>query len=306
MIGRLKHALVFTVATYLVSFLLVVAYFAFGGRWQMPGALILSVIYMFVPMAVALTYDKYLPRQTQPLGVRFHPNRWFAVGWLLPPLIALATLGVSLVLPNVEYSADMEGMFKRLESTLTAEQIERMKNQAQSLPVHPFWLALGQGLIAGATINAVAGFGEELGWRGFLYRELSTLGFWKSSLVVGIVWGFWHAPLILQGHNYPEHRVAGVLMMVVFTTLMSPLFSYVRARSESVIAAAIMHGSLNGTAGIPIMVIRGGNDLTVGITGLAGFIVLACANLILCILMNRTGQTAEDAVETIDQTSASP
>jgi hypothetical protein len=45
-----------------------------------------------------------------------------------------------------------------------------------------FWLALGQGLIAGATINAVAGFGEELGWRGFLYRELSFLGFWKSSL----------------------------------------------------------------------------------------------------------------------------
>ena len=37
MFSRLKHAIGFSVATYLASFLLVVAYFAFGGRWQMPG-----------------------------------------------------------------------------------------------------------------------------------------------------------------------------------------------------------------------------------------------------------------------------
>jgi hypothetical protein len=35
-----------------------------------------------------------------------------------------------------------------------------------------------------------------------------------------------------------------------------------------------MHGTLNATAGIAIMVIEGGNDLTVGITGLAGLIAL--------------------------------
>ena len=257
------------------------------------GALVLSVSYMFVPMAIAIVYQNCMPGQPRPLGVRFRPNRWFAVAWLLPPLVALATLGASLILPRVEYSPDMEGMFNRLESSLTAEQIEQMKLQAQSLPVHPFWLALGQGLIAGATINAVAGFGEELGWRGFLYRELSFLGFWRSSLVVGVVWGFWHAPLILQGHNYPEHPVAGVFMMVVFTTLLSPLFTYVRTRSESVIAAAIMHGSLNGTAGLPIMVIQGGSDLTVGITGFTGFAVLGFANLGLWLLIRRGLEIAE-------------
>jgi hypothetical protein len=35
-----------------------------------------------------------------------------------------------------------------------------------------------------------------------------------------------------------------------------------------------MHGTLNATAGIAIMVIDGGNDLTVGMTGLSGFLTL--------------------------------
>jgi membrane protease YdiL (CAAX protease family) len=67
--------------------------------------------------------------------------------------------------------------------------------------------------------------------------------------------------------------------MIVFTLLLSPIFSYVRLQAKSVIAAAILHGSLNATIGLPLMVIKGGNDLTVGVTGLAGFIALALANV---------------------------
>ena len=50
-----------------------------------------------------------------------------------------------------------------------------------------------------------------------LQRELAELGLWKSSWVIGVIWGFWHAPLILQGHNYPQHPWAGVFMMTVMT-----------------------------------------------------------------------------------------
>ncbi len=139
------------------------------------------------------------------------------------------------------------------------------------------------GFVAGITINAIAGFGEELGWRGFLQRELGYLGFWKSSILIGLIWGIWHAPIILQGHNYPEHPQAGVLMMIIFTLLLSPIFSYIRLKAKSVIAAAVIHGSLNATVGLPLMVIKGGNDLIVGVTGLAGFIALALSNLALFI-----------------------
>ena len=64
------------------------------------------------------------------------------------------------------------------------------------------------------------------------------------------------------------------------------MFSYVRLKAKSVIAAAIMHGSLNATAGLAIMLVKGGNDLTIGITGLSGFLVLAVIN-VLIFLYNR-------------------
>jgi uncharacterized protein len=35
-----------------------------------------------------------------------------------------------------------------------------------------------------------------------------------------------------------------------------------------------MHGTLNGTAALSIMMITGGNELTTGITGVAGFLSL--------------------------------
>ncbi|RAM52899.1 MAG: hypothetical protein C6Y22_03645 [Hapalosiphonaceae cyanobacterium JJU2] len=47
------------------------------------------------------------------------------------------------------------------------------------------------------------------------------------------------------------------------------------------IAAAIMHGTINGLAVLPILLIKGGNDLTVGIGGLPGFI--AIASVIICL-----------------------
>ncbi|MFQ6072628.1 MAG: CPBP family intramembrane glutamic endopeptidase, partial [Methanosarcinales archaeon] len=235
--------------------------------------------YMFVPMTAAIIVQKLYRESVKDLGVSFKFNRWWIVAWLLPPVIAFATLAVSLLFPSVEYSPEMAGMFERLREVLPPETIEQMRNQIKTLPIHPIWIALVQGLIAGITINAVAAFGEELGWRGFLQKELGYMGFWKSSAIIGIIWGFWHAPLILQGHNYPQHPVEGVFMMTVWTLLLSPIFSYIRIKARSVIAAAIIHGSLNATVGLAIMVVKGGSDLTIGVTGLAGFIVLAIVNL---------------------------
>lgn len=280
---NIKKTLIFIGLTFFLNYLLVILFFVFGGTWSMPGSLVVPLFYMFIPMLVAIFVQKYLYQEPlrKPLGISFKINRWFFVAWLFPILLAFATLGVSLLLPGVEFSPEMSGMIQKYADLLSPEQIEEMKEQAAALPVHPLWLALLEGLLAGITINAVAGFGEELGWRGFLQKELGYLGFWKSSLLIGLIWGVWHAPLILQGHNYPEHPLAGVLMMTVFTLLFAPLISFVRLKARSVIAAAVMHGTLNGTAGIALIVIKGGNDLLVGVTGLAGFIVLALCNVVL-------------------------
>ncbi len=268
-----------------LSWAIVGAWLGLGGKWSSPASVWVAVAFMLMPAVAAVVAQRLVGREpiAGPLGVSFRLNRWFLVAWLLPPALAAVAFGVSLLIPGVTFSQSMEGMFDRFAATLTPQQVEQMHSQIEVLPVHPFWLVLGAGLAAGATVNAIAGFGEELGWRGLMQGELAGAGFWRCSLATGAVWGLWHAPLILLGHNYPQHPVAGVAMMIGWCLLLAPLFAYVRIKSRSVIAASIMHGSLNGTAGLAIMLVRGGSDLTVGITGLAGFVVLALANAALVV-----------------------
>lgn len=281
MYKNFRKAALFVGLTFFFSWFIAVSFLAFGGKWFTPASLVVAIIYMFIPMVIAVVVQKFIYKEPlkRTLGISFKLNRWFVLAWLLPPAIAFASLGVSLLFPNVQYSAGMESLFERFEFILTAKQLQQMKNQLAGSFIHPIWIALLQGLIAGISINAVAGFGEELGWRGFLQRELNFMGFWKSSIVIGVIWGIWHAPIILQGHNYPQHPFTGVVMMILFTLLWSPIFSYIRLKANSVIAAAIFHGSLNGTAALSLMFTKGGNDLILGVTGLAGFIVLIIVNI---------------------------
>ena len=260
-----------------------------GLKWAGTTAVVFGAIYMAFPALAAVFVKKVLYHEPVviPLQVSFRVNRWFFIGWVLPLFIALAAIVIALIIPGVSYSPDMAGMLERYKDVLTAEQLAQMKASLEQLPVHPFFLTIGQGLIAGLTINALFAFGEELGWRGFLLQELKPLGFARASLLIGFIWGLWHAPLILQGHNYPQHPVIGVFMMIVFCILLTPLLNYITLRAKSVIAAAIMHGSVNGLAGIAIIMLSGGSDLTIGLTGLAGFAALAAFNLLLYVKIKR-------------------
>jgi len=278
-----KGALLFVGLTFTLSWSLAGAAYLSGVRYHTAQSLAVTIGYMFVPMIVSILLQKAVFKRplVKPLGITFRLNSWWLLAWLLPPAVSFATIGVSLLIPGVEYSPGMGGLLARFRSLLPPEQFAEIERQIAATRIHPVWIALAQGLVAGPTVNAVAGFGEELGWRGYLQKELGHLGFYRSSLLIGLIWGVWHMPIILQGHNYPAHPVAGVFMMIAWCMLLSPIFSFVRISARSVIAAAVIHGSLNATAGLAIMVVEGGNDLLVGVTGLAGFIVLAAVNLLL-------------------------
>lgn len=254
-----------------------------GLEWQGNTAVIVGVVYMLFPALTAVFVQKVLYHEPVigPLKVSFRLNRWFVFAWFLPVILALAAIAVGTLFPGVSYSPEMAGMLERYRDIMTPEQLAEMERSIQQMPVHPIFLTIVQGMIAGITVNALAAFGEELGWRGFLLQEFKALGFAKASLFIGIIWGVWHAPIILQGHNYPQHPAAGVFLMILFCMLLTPLINFATIKANSVIAAAVMHGTLNGTAGIAIMMLKGGSDLTIGMTGAAGLIILLITNVIL-------------------------
>lgn len=245
-----------------------------------------AVTYMFTPMLAVLAVQRL---DGEPLlsglAVRPRLSRWLLVGSIGPLLLVLASMLAGFALPGLEYNPSVDALLARFGELIPPEQLAEARQEIEALPIHPAFLSIPQVLIAGATLNALFAFGEEIGWRGLLYRELSHLGFWKTSLITGILWGFWHAPIILLGHNYPDHPLPGVFLFVVICVLLSPLHTLVRQRSGTVWGAAICHGTFNAAASLPLMVTAGGSDLMVGTTGLAGVIGMTAANLGLAAWM---------------------
>lgn len=47
------------------------------------------------------------------------------------------------------------------------------------------------------------------------WRGRATYG---RLFATGVIWGIWHVPVIVQGHNYPGHPWIGIPMMVVATS----------------------------------------------------------------------------------------
>jgi membrane protease YdiL (CAAX protease family) len=264
-----------------LSWSLVGLFHFLGLRWNTSDSFILLMIYMLMPGLAAAISVKFIfkERLREKLGLNWKINKWWFVAWLLPVFIAVMTMGVSLAMPGVEYTTDLSGVAEQFKRLIDPDELAVMEKQISELPVHPFWMSMGQGLIAGFTINAAFALGEEAGWRGYMLYELKSLNFWKSSGFTGIVWGIWHFPVILMGHNYFVHRNIGVLFMIIFCMLLSPIAAFLRIKANSVFAAAIFHGTINATASLALLMVKGGNDLTIGVTGISGFIVLSLINL---------------------------
>lgn len=282
---RTRATVWFLALTFLVNWGMVAIYYGMGGRLASRGFIVLTIAYMLVPALAAIFVQKVMLREgvIGPLGVTLHLNWWWLLAWVLPLFFALATFGVSLLLPGVDFAKDMTVGLMSVRDRMSPEQYEVFHRSVVRNPAIITLLVLLLQSIVGGLINSIFAFGEELGWRGFLLRQFARLGFWRMSALIGAIWGIWHAPLILMGYNYPRHPFAGVGMMVLFTLLFTPLITYIRLRGRSVLPAALMHGTFNASLMLGILFVSGGSVLTVGVLGLSGFIVLLVANLLLVL-----------------------
>jgi hypothetical protein len=90
-------------------------------------------------------------------------------------------------------------------------------------------------------------FGEEYGWRGYLLPRLLPLGEIRASVLLGVIWGVWHLPLLLAGLNYPGVNVWVAILVFTFVTV-ALSFTYTWfyvVSSGSVLVAAVFHASTN-------------------------------------------------------------
>lgn len=141
-----------------------------------------------------------------------------------------------------------------------------------------------------AFINLLPALGEELGWRGWLLLKLMPLGTIPAILISGVIWGLWHAPMILLGYNYPD--VPGWLSlsgMVGTCVVFGAIFSWLRIRSRSVWPAALAHAAFNGAGGTFLLFAMAGEriDTTQAtMLGWSGWIV----PVLMVVVLIATGQ----------------
>ena len=138
-----------------------------------------------------------------------------------------------------------------------------------------FWAGLILlNLLQGAT-------GEEAGWRGFaLPRLLETHGPVRASLILGLLWSFWHLPLwFLSGYSGLDLLVY-VLTFSVSIISLTFLLTWITSKTpNSLIPIVITHFSFN--AGLNLVDARGlGFGPTLSLLAITAGIYLVTAILV--------------------------
>jgi len=145
-------------------------------------------------------------------------------------------------------------------------------------------------IIIGPIINIIPTMGEELGWRGYLLPRLRVVFTDRVALIItGVIWGLWHTPVIVMGHNYGTEYIGypwlGILGMTIFCVVLGIIEGYITIKLESAFPAAMIHSTVNAGAALPICLVKGSYNTLLGpaITGLVGglpFIIVAVILLI--------------------------
>lgn len=282
----MKKAIKYSVAVCLASWIIyysvvTIAGSAFTGNANLMAAF--KTVYMFFPMLTAMAFQVIGKEKFKSTGLlKFNLSWTWAIAILAVVVAVALSIPISALMPGVDFHFGTEQVIAM--NNLEGAQAELIKSQLEAIP--PIALlasTLVSGVLAGCTINTIAAFGEEYGWRNYMVSCLKGQKFIVAALLIGLVWGIWHAPLILQGHNYPQHPVIGTVMMCIFCILAGIIELYFVLKTRSVIIAAVIHGCINALAGAVVLCVIGGNDLTIGLTGVAGFISLALICLAIYI-----------------------
>lgn len=224
---------------------------------------------MWAPGLAAILVTRFVDRESLAALNLTHLGdlRVYLWAWLAPIGLALlagvATWLLGLGKLDLEFQQLGEAMAQTPGGSQASAQVVVGIQIAAALSIAPL-------------INMLFALGEELGWRGYLLPKLMPSGQGKAILFSGVIWGLWHAPAILQGHNYPSQPVLGVFLMVVFCVLLGAFLSWLYLRTRSPWAPALAHGAVNAVAGLPLLFLSG-LDITWGgtLASVAGWIPIA-------------------------------
>lgn len=208
---------------------------------------------------------------------------YWLMGWFGPGLLTLLGAGIFFLVFPDSFDPQLTMLSDQLKAAGVAEGL-----------INPYQYVLGQTIVAlliAPLLNLVATFGEEFGWRAYLVPALARFGCKKALVISGLIWGVWHWPVIMMGHNYgldyPGFPWLGLLATLWFTLSIGIFFGWLSLKAESVWPAVFAHGALNGIAAIGLLFIKEPFSMLLGPSpaGLIGCLPFTILSLVILLTM---------------------
>jgi hypothetical protein len=257
--------------TYLAEGVLILSGFRVTQLPQIVGQYVIAGA-MWIPAAAAFLTIRFVTHEkVASIHLRFGPS-WKP--YLATALLIPLTFAVTYLLTWLLGIGQPDWQLVNFFGTIAATGVDMSTAPSPTLLLGALF---GISLVGAPFINGLFGLGEELGWRGFLLPRLMPLGKTKAYLLLGVIWGLWHAPLVAVGFNYPDSPILGVFFMILLTSAISLTLNELTLHYQSAILAGWIHGVFNSQAyGIwRSLLFAGTNPFLGGITGLVGIAVLA-------------------------------
>jgi membrane protease YdiL (CAAX protease family) len=265
--GIFAFLIITFVITYAIEGVLILSGFRFAA---IPGPYgqIVVFIAMWVPTVATIITVKFITHEKPALG-NWHFGQWrsyLAVAITLPVCYAIIygiTWALGLARPDWTL-----GQFRAMFIT-----------QGFSFPPIPDPTQVLLGLFFASVVvapffNGLVALGEEIGWRGYLLPRLMPLGKTKAYLILGVIWGLWHTPLVLIGFTYPGQPIPGTLLFIAMTTGIGIYINELALQNNSCIIAAWAHGIFNcQKLGVWSLIFPKYNPLIGGFAGVIGIVV---------------------------------
>lgn len=246
----------------------------------------------FGALAARLVTGEKLKKENLMLSFHFKGNlKYYALAWFGIAFLIIFGAGLYFLIFPRQFDPEMGYIKGLLEAQMSA--LGQEGEISQRMVVQTVIMQAVMGVFLSPFLNALPCFGEEWGWRGFLVpRLLKRFKVVPTLLISGVIWGLWHAPLIVSGHNYGigyrGFPYLGIFAMCLFCIVVGIILSYVTIKTGSCIPAIMGHGTVNGLAALgvcfaslenPYNVFLG--PMPVGIIGGAGLILTAALLLFL-------------------------
>jgi membrane protease YdiL (CAAX protease family) len=207
--------------------------------------------YMLGPaIAAVITRLFFYGNKFRDANLRFGKVKHYIKFWLLSLGITLLFFLMYTIFGAIKWDFSGNNFLD-----LLAQQMASSGKDINDLPkgFNPYTMLLLY-FIGGLTVfnilpGIIVGFGEEFGWRGFMFPELYKIRPWVGFVIGGLIWFAWHIPLLFVFPQTAElifwQQAINVIATSIGAICTFIFLAYVYVKTENIFVASIAHITMN-------------------------------------------------------------